>query len=67
MRAGAKVGVGALSFGSAVTYAGSFGPDATYSKLMLAHSNVYPIHTLKDWLADYQASDSDILSAVGVA
>jgi len=67
MRAGAKVGAGALSFGSAVTYAGTFGPDAVYSKLMLAHSNVYPIYTLKDWLADYQVSDSDILSAMGVA
>lgn len=62
-----RVATKTWSWSSLVAYDGSFNPSAVYQKLMIAFSNNYPMWHLVHWLADYQATDADILVAMGVA
>lgn len=62
-----RVAAKTWSWSAWTAYDGSFNPSAVYQKLMLAFGNNYPMWHLRHWISDYQAPDSDILSAMGVA
>lgn len=62
MRIGYKTAAAtSITWGTAATYAGTFGPDATLDRLMIGFNNAYPFSVSKFTVVPGEIADAEIL------